>query len=97
MDAELANAISEGYERWAAAGDQSVQDLFSPDFYDNVSGQTGLAIFDVVGRWLAGAIMSSAVVFHARWFCPTFREAEAAASRATNPVSWAWRSRERGC
>src|SRR4051794_39112390 len=39
MDRELAQAIADGYERWGATGDASVMDLFSPDFYDNVSGQ----------------------------------------------------------
>ena len=53
MDEHLAQRIAEGYERWTAKGDQSVTELFAPDFFDNVSGQHGLRIFDVVGRWLA--------------------------------------------
>ena len=52
MDTELANAIADGYERWATTGDQSVLALFSPTFIDNVSGQRGLVIFEVVRRWL---------------------------------------------
>jgi hypothetical protein len=48
MDQELAHALADGYERWSASGDRTVMQLFSPDFYDHVSGRRGLGIFDVV-------------------------------------------------
>lgn len=69
MDRELARSVADGYERWGATGDQSVKELFSPDFYDNVSDQRGLAIFDVVGRWLDESFADRRVEHHAP--CPT--------------------------
>jgi hypothetical protein len=35
-----------------ASGDTSVLELFSPSFYDNVSGMDRLGIFDLVRDWL---------------------------------------------
>jgi predicted ester cyclase len=68
MDTELANAIADGYERWAATGDQSVLVLFSPTFIDNVSGQRGLVIFEVVGRWLEESVADRHIEHHATIF-----------------------------
>lgn len=65
MDENLAQRIAEGYERWSATGDQSVMELFAPDFFDNVSGQHGLRIFDVVGRWLEESFADRRVEHHA--------------------------------
>jgi hypothetical protein len=48
MGQELAGAIADGDERWSASGDRTVLELFSRDFFDNVSGRGGLGIFDVV-------------------------------------------------
>ena len=68
MDWDLAHAIADGYERWSSTGDQSVTALFSPDFYDNVSGQRGLAIFDVVWRWIEESYADRRVEHHATMF-----------------------------
>lgn len=68
MDRELAQAIADGYERWAATGDPSVKALFSPDFYDNVSGQRGLVIFDVIGRALDESFADRRIDHHATMF-----------------------------
>ena len=65
MDRDLAHAIADGYERWADTGDQSVMRLLSPNFYDNVSGQSGLAIFDVVAGWLEQSFTERRVQHHA--------------------------------
>ena len=61
----MPHAIADGYERWADTGDQSVMELFSPNFYDNVSGQSGLAIFDVVAGWLEQSFTERRVEHHA--------------------------------
>jgi len=68
IDHHLAEAIADGYERWGATGDLSLKALFSPDFYDNVSGQRGLAIFDVVGRWLDESFADRRIDHHATMF-----------------------------
>src|SRR3954454_8107050 len=65
MDLQLAEAIADSYERWSATGDPSVKALISPGFYDNVSGQRGLMIFDVVGRWLDESFADRRIDHHA--------------------------------
>jgi hypothetical protein len=52
IDEEFAQALAEGYVAYMATGDDAVLELFSPNFFDNVSGQSGLAIFQVVGEWM---------------------------------------------
>ena len=68
IDRHLAEAIADGYERWGATGDLSLKALFSPDFYDNVSGQRGLVIFDVVGRWFDESFADRRIDHHATMF-----------------------------
>ena len=65
MDQERADAIAESYERWLESGDQGFRELFSSDFLDHVSGQRGLAIFDVVGRWIEESFAKRRVEHHA--------------------------------
>ena len=52
MDRATAQALADGYLAYLARGDMSIMSTFSADFYDNVSGQRGLKIFDVVRGWL---------------------------------------------
>src|SRR4249920_1030836 len=52
MDPAKAQALADGYAAYITVGDLSVLRMFSPDFYDNVSKQSGLSIFTVVGGWL---------------------------------------------
>lgn len=68
MDQQLADAIAQGYELWTATGDRSVMNQFASDFIDNVSGQRGLAIFDVVGAWLDASFADRSVEHHATMF-----------------------------
>jgi lactoylglutathione lyase len=68
MNPELAHAIADGYERWAVSGDRTVMDMFSPDFYDNVSGRSGLGIFEVVESWLDASFEDRRVEHHATMF-----------------------------
>lgn len=65
MDPDLAHAIADGYERWAATGDRSVLALFAPDCVDNVSGRTGLRIFEIVGGWIDESFADRWVGHHA--------------------------------
>jgi len=65
MDAELAHAIADGYERWTVLGDRAVMDMFSSDFYDNVSGRSGLEIFEVVESCLDASFTDRRVEHHA--------------------------------
>lgn len=52
MDDVRAQALADGYVAYLATGDAAVLDMFSPDFYDNVSKTRGLDIFTVVSEWL---------------------------------------------
>jgi predicted ester cyclase len=52
MDRSTAQALADGYLAYLTNGDMSIMSMFSPDFYDNVSGQRGLHIFRVVRDWL---------------------------------------------
>lgn len=68
MDDELARAIADGYERWTTSGNRSVLRHFATDFLDNVSGQRGLQIFDIVERWLNESFADRTVEHHATMF-----------------------------
>ncbi len=66
MDADLVGAIADGYERWAATGDDSaIRELFAPDVYDNVSRKRGLDIFDLVGGWQDANFADRRIEHHA--------------------------------
>jgi hypothetical protein len=68
MDPELAHAIADGYERWTVLGDRALMDMFSSEFYDNVSGRSGLGIFEVVESWLDASFTDRRVEHHATMF-----------------------------
>ena len=65
MTAVSREALARGYATYLESGDDSVFDLFSPDFFDNVSGQRGLEIFRTVGRWLDETFAERGVDVHA--------------------------------
>lgn len=46
----------------------SVLGLFAADFLDNVSGQRGLEIFDIIERWLNESFADRTVEHHATMF-----------------------------
>jgi predicted ester cyclase len=58
-------ALARGYAAYLESGDDSVLDQFSPEFFDNVSGQRGLDIFRTVGRWLDMSLAERSVEVHA--------------------------------
>ena len=64
MDPATAHALADGYAAYNATGDLSVLTMFSPGFYDNVSGRRGLDIFAVVGRWLVESFAERSVQLH---------------------------------
>ena len=65
MDEALAAEIAEAYMRWGVDGDTAIKDLCAPDRHDNLSGQTGLHIFDVVSGWLDSSFSGRRVEHHA--------------------------------
>ncbi len=52
MDCEIAKELADGYCAYLTSGDRGVFTMFSEKFFDNVSGQFGLEIFQVVGKWM---------------------------------------------
>ena len=52
MDHETAKELADGYCAYLMSADRGVFTLFSEKFFDNVSGQFGLEIFQVVGKWI---------------------------------------------
>ena len=46
----MADTLARGYLDYTVSGDEAVLKMFSPDFFDNVSGRSGLDIFEVVRR-----------------------------------------------
>lgn len=52
VDHDAAHALAQGYIAYTVSGDDEVMKMFSSEFFDNVSGKSGLGIFQVVGRWL---------------------------------------------
>ena len=64
MDRATAQALAEGYLADTTTGDRSVLARFSPDFDDNVSGQRGLKIFDVVGTWFEESFADRSADLH---------------------------------
>ena len=52
IDGVTAQALAEGYVAYMASGDDRVLEMFSPAFFDNVSGRSGLDIFQVVRVWM---------------------------------------------
>jgi predicted ester cyclase len=59
-----AQALADGYAAYTALGDMSVLTMFSPELYDNVSGQRGLHIFTTVARWLEESFAERTVQLH---------------------------------
>lgn len=64
MNQATAQALADGYAAYIARGDMSVLRMFSPEFYDNVSGQRGLHIFTIVGGWIEESFAERAVQLH---------------------------------
>lgn len=64
MNAATAQALADGYLAYSTSGDRSVLSMFSPDFYDNVSKTSGLAIFDVVSGWLDESFADRSAELH---------------------------------
>ena len=64
MNQATAQALADGYAAYNAVGDTSVLRMFSPEFYDNVSGQRGLDVFTVVGGWLDESFAERTVALH---------------------------------
>jgi hypothetical protein len=64
MNQATAQALTEGYAAYTTTGDLSITRMFSPDFYDNVSGQRGLHIFTVVGAWFEESFAERSVELH---------------------------------
>ena len=64
MDDATAQELADGYLAYSATGDMTVMSRFSPDFVDNVSGQRGLHIFDVVRGWLEESFADRRVDLH---------------------------------
>jgi hypothetical protein len=52
MNHETAKELADGYCAYLVSGDGGVFRMFSESFFDNVSGRSGLEIFQVVGEWL---------------------------------------------
>ena len=52
MDYEIAKQLADGYCAYLMSGDRGVFTMFSESFFDHVSGQFGLEIFQVVGKWM---------------------------------------------
>jgi lactoylglutathione lyase len=64
MDDQAAQALAMGYVAYLVSGDESVMRMFSPDFYDNVSGQSGLGIFQTVREWMGTSFDQRSVDLH---------------------------------
>ena len=64
MNQATAHALADGYAAYIARGDMSVLGMFSPEFYDNVSGQRGLRIFTTVGGWFEESFAERTVELH---------------------------------
>ena len=64
MDQETARDLADGYCAYLASGDGGVFRMFSDSFFDNVSGRSGLEIFQVVGEWLDASLGQRSVDLH---------------------------------
>jgi hypothetical protein len=64
MDEATAQALAEGYLAYTVSGDDAVLRMFSPDFFDNVSGRFGLGIFGVVREWLDQSLAERSAELH---------------------------------
>jgi len=64
MDDATAQALADGYVAYTSTGDLSIMRMFSPDFFDNVSGRRGLGIFTVVGGWLEESFAERSAELH---------------------------------
>lgn len=64
MDHKTAKELADGYCAYLGSGDGVVFRLFSESFFDNVSGRSGLDIFQVVGEWLDASIDQRSADLH---------------------------------
>ena len=64
MNQATAHALADGYAAYIARGGMSVLGMFSPEFYDNVSGQRGLRIFTIVDGWFKESFAQRTVQLH---------------------------------
>jgi lactoylglutathione lyase len=64
MDAGTAQALADGYVAYLTTGDTSVLDMFSAEFYDNVSKTRGLDIFGLVAGWLDESFAERSAELH---------------------------------
>lgn len=64
MNRARAHALADGYAAYIARGDMSVLGMFSPEFYDNVSGQRRLRIFTIVDGWFKESFAQRTVQLH---------------------------------
>jgi predicted ester cyclase len=64
MDEATVQALAEGYLAYMVSGDDAVLRMFSPDFFDNVSGRSGLGIFGVVREWLDHSFAERSAELH---------------------------------
>lgn len=65
MTALNADELGRGYAAYVETGDEAVFEHFSPDFFDNVSGQRGLQIFETVAGWLDESFRDRRAELHA--------------------------------
>ena len=64
MTEMTATRLADGYIAWLTHGDQTVMELFAPEFHDHVS-QRGLEVFDVVAGWIDGSFSDRRGEVHA--------------------------------
>jgi SnoaL-like domain len=64
VDEATAQALAEGYLAYTVSGDDAVLRMFSPDFFDNVSGRRGLGISGVVREWLDQSLADRSAELH---------------------------------
>ena len=64
MDHETAKELADGYCAYLTSGDGGVFRMFSESFFDNVSGRSGLEIFQVVGEWLDASLDQRSADLH---------------------------------
>lgn len=60
----MAQALADGYVAYMATGDVAVLRMFSPTFFDNMSRQSGLDIFQVVREWMDQSFDQRSVELH---------------------------------
>ena len=64
MDHATAQDIAESYIAFFTEGDLGFRSRFSPDFYDNATGQRGLDTLDVVRGWVLESLADRRAELH---------------------------------